>query len=370
MSFSERARQPQETAAKKPSPRLDLKIAKNAIDAELRTDAKKLSEDEAFREKISGENLEKFMKDHTKDNYTDYKKWNEEFLEKVLGLKDITPVQKRIQILALQELLNKEVGGFTDKQGRVDSFDAKLGPYTLSKMAEYLNKKIGPAKSGVAEKEDKPATPQAEQTAGKKNPEQTPPQVKETAPGVISRLPEYLKISKDRIFYTGDSITVGYALLVDDDHKSARVSSHLVRTKKFDNEKYRRNHIFIEEEAMKFLQNEKCKLLVMNGGGNDLGARGRTDTVRKQIIETYKKIIMVAKEKGVKVSIYASNDEEEAKAKSHISIYKWLREESGVDVLIDSTKIVAGRYARDGMHPQATAYKDLYKSLDFLKASA
>ena len=362
MSVTERAKQSSEVVAKKPVTKGDLR---NVLDKKMQVDAKKLLENEAFRQKLSGENLEKFMKDHSKDEYTDYKKWNEDFLEKVLGLKDLTPVQQRIHILALQELLNKEKGGFTDEQGKDDSLDGKLGPFTLGKLTEYYN-------SIIRQPEPKAADKRPEANAPQNKPEQTSPQAKETAPGVISRLTEDEKFGKDQVFYAGDSIMVGIAGggRVDSPQKSALISSHLVRTERFDTEKYRKNHIFVEEEAMKFLQNGKCKMLVINGGGNDLAARGRTDTVRKQIIETYKKIIRVAKEKGVKVTIYASNDEDEAKTKSHISIYKWLREESGADVVVDSTKIVAGRYGRDGIHPQASANRDLFKSLDFLKAAA
>lgn len=370
--MSERGKQSQEAAPKKPPTKVEVKNALDAqmrgVDAKLRVDAKKLLEDESFRQKLSGENLNKFLEGHSKDDYSDYRQWNKDFLEKVLGLKDLTPVQERIHILALQELLNKEKGGFTEKHGNADSLDGKLGPYTLSKIAEYLNKKTEPAKSDNPAKEDKPAMSQTKPATDEKAPE---PTVNKDA-DVLSRLGEKERFDPKNVYCAGDSFMEGIASRVKKENKNAVSGSQLSRTPKFDNKTYRNKYIFIEEEAMKFLDDPECKLLVVNGGINDLAARGgnnekKLDEIADQIIDSYKKIIEKAHSKGIKVAIYklytgtTPDPTRENRRKASDKVNQWLKEKSGADVLLDTTSIVKGRMFKN--HPTSGGYAALYKTL-------
>jgi len=334
---------------------------RQGVDSQIRKGAEKLLSEPSFKDKLKPETIQKFVESHSKENYQGYKQWNKDFCKSVLGIDNSKAAEQLTRVMALQLFLNEEVKGFTDKRNRVESFDGKLGPFTLSKLNEYYETLI----------KTEPKEPRAKADAPVPKPDVAAPQLKEIAPSVISRLPEGQRYGKDETYYVGDSIMVGisdWGRRVDASHLSARESSHLVKTKKFDKEWYRKDKIFVEEEAMKFLKDGKCKMLVINGGGNDLAARGHTDKVRQEIIDSYKRIIDTAHKKGVRVTIYAKNDEAEAKAEPHISIYKWLREESGVDVLIDSTTIVAGRLGGKVLHPTTPAYRDLYKSLDFARA--
>jgi len=366
MAEGEKSEQKGDKPGEKPKPTDSLR---QNVDANIRAEAEKLLSGPDFKDKLKPETIQKFVESHSRENYKGYREWNEDFCKTVLGIEKSEAVEQRTRVIALQLFLNEKVKGFTEKKNRSESLDGKLGPFTLSKLNEYYETLKQPEPKTPRARIDTPA-PEKKPDAPSPKPEQTLSQGKETVPGVISRLPEGAKFGNDETFYVGDSIMVGISggRRVDDAQKIARVSSHLVKTPQFDNEKYRKNKIFVEEEAMKFLEDRKCKMLVINGGGNDLGARGRTDKVRQEIIDAYKRIIDAAHKKGVKITIYAKNDEAEAKAEPHISIYKWLREKSGADVLIDSTTIVAGRFGGKMPHPTAPAYRDLYKSLDFLRA--
>ena len=357
-----------EQKGEKPSGKPESREAvKQNVDSDIRQKAEKLLSEAGFKDKLKLETIKTFAESHSKENYKGYREWNKDFCKTVLEIEESEAAENMMRIMALQIFLNEKVKGFTEEHNRKESIDGKLGPFTLSKLNEYYEI-LKPAQPKAQETK-------AEQAAPGKKPEEAMPKAKETAPGVINRLPEGIKFSKDQKFYFGDSIMKSIAGMVDDSHKIALVSSHLVKTPKFDNEKYRRRHIFIEEKVMEFLKKfpliqpsagQQPKVAVaISGGGNDLAARGRTDQTRKEIIAAYGRMIKEAHERGVALIIYASNDEADANEKKHISIFKWLREESGADVLIDMTKIVADRWV--GIHPTAKAYSDLYASLNNLE---
>jgi len=269
--------------------------------------------------------------------------------------------------MALQLFLDKEVGGFTNKPNRLDSFDGKFGTFTLGRLEEYFKKihKVSEPNKPKPSEPDKFNAPFTQKTHE-----------------VLSRLAPKEKFRPENTFYSGDSLM--YFILrgrkINKSNRRAIGSSHLVKTKQFDTKKYRRNHIFVEEEALKYLENPECKLLVINGGVNDLYSRYPSETVVNQIIRSFERIIKKAHEKGVKVAVYTLNAEVAPKGRSlktiqlakkaSYKINKWLAEKSGTDVILDTDKIVNGRLRADRLHPTSRASKDLYAALSKTVQSA
>ena len=206
------------------------------------------------------------------------------------------------RIMALQLFLNKMVKGFSPQMGKIDSIDGKLGPFTLNKLNEYI---------ASLKKPSPQAHPQITETQNTEAPSDN------VTRDAMSNLPDNLRFQKDEIRYAGDSYMVGtIGKQINRRNGRALSSSHFAKTSKFDKPSYRKNHIFIEEEADRLIDDPNCKLLVLNGGINDLYARGHSEQVINEIISAYTKIIHKAKSKNVRVAIYNINTDVTPKGRS------------------------------------------------------
>lgn len=322
--------------------------ARENIEEKIRKEAEKLAEDSGFQE-ILKNNLDGFLENHQENDFKGYRKWNADFCENVLNEKSLNAGGQRIKVMALQLFLNKNVGGFTSALRQQNSIDGMFGRFTLGKMLEYASKKEEPQESAQKQK-----TPES----------------------ILQTNKSKEKFSPENIFYAGDSYMVG-ALAgqkIERSKKAARVSSHLVRTKGFDTQSYRKNKVFIEEEAIRHLNDPNCKILVINGGLNDLYSKGPSKQVIDSIKEAYGNIIKKAHQLNKKVAVYTMNEKTTAKGKQSPAwvrqinkaaheINQWLKDQSGADNIIDTTAIIAGRLKKDGVHPDRNAYRDLSKAV-------
>ncbi len=300
-----------------------------------------------IKTKLSKNNVQRFLVNHSADRYVNYKEWNINFCKSVLGLKKVSKSEQKLRVKALQKFLNKEVGGFTNELNRIDSIDGMFGTHTLGRLKAYFKKIASP----------------------------TPVTKTESRESIVE---SKKKFRPGNTYYVGDSYMAGIldGKGVNKTNKQIASSSHLVRTRRFNTNKYRRNHVFIEDEAMKFINNPTCKLLVLNGGINDLYARGASEKTAKEIMDSYKRIIDAAHAKGIKVSIYTINTRRPIRSQSEqmkksiarankltSKINDWITKESGADYVTNTDDVLNGRLSKkDGLHATMSAYRDLYKA--------
>ncbi len=343
---------PKNQPGKKPTAPKLRKAVKKQVDQGIRARAERLLVKIDLKEKLSPKNLLQFVQNHPIDSYLSYRKWNGDFCNAVLGLESATSSDQAVRVTALQIFLNKEIGGFTEKLNQRDSIDGKLGPFTLGKLKSYIEKI---SKTGI-KKSVEPLKPSTD--------------------AIASRLKSNERFDPNAVFYTGDSIMVGILARkgVKKSNRRALDGSRLVHYKT-SSLAYKKRFICIEDEALKYLENPNCKLLVLNGGVNDIYTFGGSKTVIERIKKTYKKIIDTAHKKRKKVAIYSLNSTFLPKSKETQRIRRinnaceeineWLVKESGADMVVNTDKITKRRVSKkDGLHITARASKELFNELE------
>lgn len=322
---------------------------KQSVENTLRYKAEKMMPTFELEKVLSADSVQHFIVRHSGEKLKGYREWNRAFCKDVLGLNEARPADQMMRLMALQLFLNKKVGGFNVNGDGFDSVDGKLGPFTLDKLKQYLELLIKP--NPVQQK----SSPEAEKGR---------PELSE-------------RVDASKTYCIGDSYMVGLlAGRKTELNRQAVSSSHFSKTAAFDNATYRKKHIFIEEEALKFLENPNCKMLVLCGGINDLYARGGSERVMREIITSYSRVIRKAHEKGVRVTVYSLNGNVEPRGNKPLKILQirnvcnrineWLKTRSGADTIIDTETLVGNDLRRDRLHPNSQANKRLFMALNRL----
>ncbi len=117
--------------------RLTTSEMKQQIHTTMQGKAEKLLQKPDLMASFDIENLSQFTKTHSGREYKKggYRKWNNELLEGVLGLKKLNASDKRMRIMALQIFISKNVDGVGLEA------DGKLGPKTLRAMTQFIREK-------------------------------------------------------------------------------------------------------------------------------------------------------------------------------------------------------------------------------------
>jgi len=342
---------------------------KNSVEEGLYIKAEKMAKDSSFLALLSVENLSKFTEQLSQEQYKGYRAWNERFMN-ILNLKNVSPADQRLRVMACQIYLDDKIGGFTAQPKKHNSVDGMCGPFTVQKIKEYCASLTEqPKPEGQVVDSGKLGTNPPTETSPPADQSSTVPANSEvvstpqTLPGVTNHLPENMRFDPKNIFYCGDSYMDGIAKgKVLSNNKEVQIGAQLTN--------------YIKPRALKFLENPNCKMLVINGGINDLYARGYNEKVIQDIINSYTEVINTAHAKGIKVAVYNLNGDVSPAINGHTlkkiagvkvaanKINQWLATKSGADVVLDSSAIIHGRLnKKDQLHPTGPAYADLYTKL-------
>ena len=185
--------------------------------------------------------------------------------------------------------------------------------------------------------------------------------------GVPSQLTEKInRIRPNNICYVGDSYMVG---ITDDRGKRIKmdnVEAKVGRPFVSDNARWANDDI--QKYAIEALNDPKCKLLILNGGINDLYSYcHRIPEAKEALIEAYKRVFELAWEKRKEVIVFdipkppirARDKKEINLATDEINMFL---DDIGAFMLINTDEIVE-KYRKDKMHPRNRDYLKLFKQI-------
>ncbi|MBU0727090.1 SGNH/GDSL hydrolase family protein [Patescibacteria group bacterium] len=185
--------------------------------------------------------------------------------------------------------------------------------------------------------------------------------------GVPHQLQEKIdRIRPKNICYVGDSYMVG--ITHDRDGKVNRSNVQAKVGRPFISNRKEWEGDDIRKHAIDALNNPDCRLLVLNGGLNDLYTDcDVTDEAEARVRKGYEEVFGLAWEKEIDVVLFdIPKPPVRTKFKAEINVatdrLNAFLAESGVIHLIDTDKVVE-RFARDKMHPAPRGYRKLFQEI-------